>query len=107
MRFPRVKADGQGFDHCVSKVVARRFIFQARYGPARCQALQQELKSVFDRSASLGFVIFVSLDSFCEMKRSSQDKSVKPSEDGKSIGIHRVIRQTNPPTSSGRILISM
>jgi hypothetical protein len=28
MRFPRVKADGQGFYHCVSRVVERRFIFQ-------------------------------------------------------------------------------
>jgi putative transposase len=27
MRFPRVKADGQGFYHCVSRVVDRRFIF--------------------------------------------------------------------------------
>jgi hypothetical protein len=27
MRFPRVKADGQGFYHCVSRVVERRFIF--------------------------------------------------------------------------------
>src|SRR5260370_15902505 len=26
MRFPRVKADGQGFYHCVSRVVERRFI---------------------------------------------------------------------------------
>jgi len=28
MRFPRVKADGQGFYHCVSRVVEGRFIFQ-------------------------------------------------------------------------------
>jgi len=28
MRFPRVKADGPGFYHCVSRVVERRFIFQ-------------------------------------------------------------------------------
>ena len=28
MRFLRVKADGQGFDHCVSRVVDRQFIFQ-------------------------------------------------------------------------------
>ena len=54
MRFLRVKADGQGFDHCVSRVVAQRFIFQAGYGPARCQALQQKLKSPFDLSTSLG-----------------------------------------------------
>jgi hypothetical protein len=27
MRFPRVKADGQGFYHCVSRVVEGRFIF--------------------------------------------------------------------------------
>jgi hypothetical protein len=28
MRFPRGKADGQGFYHCVSRVVEGRFIFQ-------------------------------------------------------------------------------
>jgi REP element-mobilizing transposase RayT len=28
MRFPRVKAEGQGFYHCVSRVVDARFIFQ-------------------------------------------------------------------------------
>src|SRR5215813_1029830 len=28
MRFPRVKADGHGFYHCVSRVVEGRFIFQ-------------------------------------------------------------------------------
>jgi putative transposase len=28
MRFPRVKAEGQGFYHCVSRVVEGRFIFQ-------------------------------------------------------------------------------
>ena len=28
MRFPRVKADGQGFYHCISGVVEGRFIFQ-------------------------------------------------------------------------------
>jgi len=28
MRFPRVKADGQGFYHCVSRVVDGCFIFQ-------------------------------------------------------------------------------
>ena len=28
MRFPRVKAEGESFYHCVSKVVDRRFIFQ-------------------------------------------------------------------------------
>ena len=28
MRFPRVKAEGQGFYHCVSRVVDRQFIFQ-------------------------------------------------------------------------------
>jgi REP element-mobilizing transposase RayT len=28
MRFPRVKVDGQGFYHCVSRAVERRFIFQ-------------------------------------------------------------------------------
>jgi putative transposase len=28
MRFPRVKADGQGYYHCVSRVVEGRFIFQ-------------------------------------------------------------------------------
>ena len=28
MRFPRLKADGQSFYHCVSRVVDRRFIFQ-------------------------------------------------------------------------------
>jgi len=29
MRFPRVKAEGQSFYHCVSRVVDRRFIFQS------------------------------------------------------------------------------
>ena len=28
MRFPRVKAEGQSFYHCVSRVVEGRFIFQ-------------------------------------------------------------------------------
>ena len=28
MRFPRVKAEGQSFYHCVSTVVDRQFIFQ-------------------------------------------------------------------------------
>src|SRR6516165_758530 len=28
MRFPRVKADGQGYCHCVSRVVEGHFIFQ-------------------------------------------------------------------------------
>jgi putative transposase len=28
VRFPRVKVEGQGYYHCVSKVVDRRFIFQ-------------------------------------------------------------------------------
>src|SRR5260370_35621244 len=28
MRFPRVKAEGQSFYHCVSRVVDRQFIFQ-------------------------------------------------------------------------------
>jgi hypothetical protein len=28
MRFPRVKAEGQSFHHCVSRVVDGRFIFQ-------------------------------------------------------------------------------
>jgi hypothetical protein len=28
MRFPRVKAEGQSFYHCVSRVVDGRFIFQ-------------------------------------------------------------------------------
>jgi len=27
MRFPRVKADGQGYYHCISRVVEGRFIF--------------------------------------------------------------------------------
>jgi hypothetical protein len=27
MRFPRVKAEGQGFYHCISRVVEGRFIF--------------------------------------------------------------------------------
>jgi hypothetical protein len=27
MRFPRVKAEGQSFYHCVSRVVDRQFIF--------------------------------------------------------------------------------
>ena len=37
MRFPRVKADGQGFYHCVSRVVERRFIFQTS-GPGSAEA---------------------------------------------------------------------
>jgi len=28
MRFPRIKAEGQSFYHCVSRVVDRQFIFQ-------------------------------------------------------------------------------
>ena len=38
MRFPRVKADGQGFYHCVSRVVERRFIFHTSgHGSAEAQ----------------------------------------------------------------------
>jgi REP element-mobilizing transposase RayT len=36
--FPRVKAEGQSFYHCVSRVVDRRFIFQsARHGSAEAE----------------------------------------------------------------------
>ena len=38
MRFPRVKAEGQSFYHCVSRVVDRRFIFQtAGHGSAEAE----------------------------------------------------------------------
>ena len=38
MRFPRVKAEGQSFYHCVSRVVDRRFIFQtSRHGSAEAE----------------------------------------------------------------------
>ena len=37
MRFPRVKAEGQSFYHCVSRVVDRRFIFQTT-GPGSAEA---------------------------------------------------------------------
>jgi len=38
MRFPRIKAEGQSFYHCVSRVVDRRFIFQAsRHGSAEAE----------------------------------------------------------------------
>jgi REP element-mobilizing transposase RayT len=33
MRFPRVKAEGQGFYHCISRSVEGRFIFHATDGP--------------------------------------------------------------------------
>ena len=32
MRFPRVKAEGQSFYHCISRVVEDRFIFQTAAG---------------------------------------------------------------------------
>jgi putative transposase len=38
MRFPRVKAEGLSFYHCVSRVVDRRFIFQtSRHGSAEAE----------------------------------------------------------------------
>src|SRR6201987_1936226 len=37
MRFPRVKAEGQGYYHCVSRVVEGRFIFQV-YGHGSVEA---------------------------------------------------------------------
>jgi len=38
MRFPRVKAEGQSFYHCVSRVVDRRFIFHtAAHGSAEAE----------------------------------------------------------------------
>jgi hypothetical protein len=37
MRFPRPKAEGQSFYHCVSRVVDRRFIFQSS-GPGSAEA---------------------------------------------------------------------
>src|SRR5260370_17726179 len=38
MRFPRVKAEGQSFYHCVSRVVDGRFIFQTTgHGPAEAE----------------------------------------------------------------------
>jgi len=38
MRFPRVKAEGPSFYHCVSRVVERRFIFQtSRHGSAEAE----------------------------------------------------------------------
>src|SRR5262249_52766723 len=45
MRFPRVKADGQGFYHCVSRVVERRFIFQTSgYGSAEAERFVQLMR---------------------------------------------------------------
>jgi len=32
MRFPRVKAEGQSFYHCISRVVEGRFIFGSSAG---------------------------------------------------------------------------
>jgi REP element-mobilizing transposase RayT len=38
MRLPRIKAEGQSFYHCVSRVVDRRFIFQTfRHGSAEAE----------------------------------------------------------------------
>jgi hypothetical protein len=28
MRMPRVKAEGQGFYHCISRIIERRYIFE-------------------------------------------------------------------------------
>ena len=45
MRFPRVKADGHGFYHCVSRVVEGRFIFQTSgHGSAEAEQFVQLLR---------------------------------------------------------------
>jgi REP element-mobilizing transposase RayT len=45
MRFPRVKADGQGFYHCVSRVVDRRFIFHTSgHGSAEAERFIQLMR---------------------------------------------------------------
>ena len=45
MRFPRVKADGQGFYHCVSRVVERRFIFRTSgHGSAEAERFIQLMR---------------------------------------------------------------
>jgi len=45
MRFPRVKAEGQSFYHCVSRVVDRRFIFQTDgHGSAEAERFVQLMR---------------------------------------------------------------
>jgi len=45
MRFPRVKADGHGFYHCVSRVVEGRFIFQTSgHGSAEAERFVQLMR---------------------------------------------------------------
>jgi hypothetical protein len=45
MRFPRVKASGRGFCHCVSRVVEGRFIFQTSgHGSAEAERFVQLMR---------------------------------------------------------------
>src|SRR6516162_8202559 len=45
MRFPRVKADGQGYCHCVSRVVEGHFIFQTSgHGSAEAERFIQLMR---------------------------------------------------------------
>ena len=47
MRFPRVKAEGQSFYHCVSRVVDRRFIFQTTGHGSLCPMVQPPSRSLW------------------------------------------------------------
>lgn len=41
MRLPRVKAEGPGFYHCISRVIDRRFILQAREKEVFCRLMRK------------------------------------------------------------------
>jgi len=54
MRFPRVKAEGQSFYHCVSRVVDRRFIFQTSgHGSAEAERFVRLMRRVDEQSGEL------------------------------------------------------
>jgi hypothetical protein len=45
MRFPRVKAEGQGYYHCISRVVEGRLIFQTSgHGSAEAERFVQLMR---------------------------------------------------------------
>jgi REP element-mobilizing transposase RayT len=41
MRMPRVKAEGQGFYHCISRIIERRYIFQDEQKEVFCSILRK------------------------------------------------------------------
>jgi putative transposase len=70
MRFPRVKADGQGFYHCVSRVVERRFIFQTSgHGSAEAERFVQLMRRLEAFSSVRVLTYALMSNHLCDCKR--------------------------------------